>query len=52
MNPTPAQALAVLYESAQKAAMPAQLHIMCQQAFDLLTAAIQPKLESKDDAVS
>jgi hypothetical protein len=36
------QALNILLQAAQLAAMPAQAHIQCQQAYDLLAKALKP----------
>jgi len=44
------QALNILVQAAQLAAMPAQAHAQCQQAAQVLLAAIKP--ESKDDGIS
>jgi hypothetical protein len=46
------QALNILIQASQLAAMPAQAHAQCQQAAQVLHEAIKPKPESKDDDIS
>jgi hypothetical protein len=42
------QALTVLAQAAQLAAMPAQAHAQCQEAVKVLAQLIQPKAPSDD----